>query len=165
MRDPDLYDNLDPDIIERSQYQPLNPDGKPLAKHIETTYWDALFEEVDNVPQDYGEIQNHTKYWFTVPEGALLWQLTLQHLICSLYLLLARQNSSDMRLETGGWNQTPKLLRKATVVPNQDAKAANFGDGRVGTKVVHTPFSGCTCNVPLHLTGLLSASNAFWMHI
>ena len=68
MRDPDLY-NFDPDIIEKSQYQTLHPDGRPLAKHIETSYWDAVFEQVDNVPQDYKEIQEHTKYWFTVPEG------------------------------------------------------------------------------------------------
>ena len=33
--------------------------------------------------------------------------------------------------ETGGWNQEKKKLRKATVVPNEDASARHFGEGRV----------------------------------
>ena len=32
---------------------------------------------------------------------------------------------------TGGWNQQKKKLRKATVIPNEDASARHFGEGRV----------------------------------
>ena len=77
-----------------------------------------------------------------------------------------RRNSSELRLQTGGWNQTPKLLRKATVVPNQDAKAANFGDGRVSTKAIHAHLStDAPAIVLLHLKSLPAASDAFWMHV
>lgn len=38
-------------------------------------------------------------------------------------------------IEPGGWKQEKKMLRKATVIPNEDASAEHFGEGRVR---VHT---------------------------
>ena len=38
-------------------------------------------------------------------------------------------------VEPGGWRQEKKMLRKATVIPNEDASAEHFGEGRVS---VHT---------------------------
>ncbi|DBA70392.1 TPA: hypothetical protein ACH3X2_011808 [Trebouxia sp. C0005] len=33
----------------------------------------------------------------------------------------------------GGWNQEKKILRKATVIPNEDASAKHFGEGRLAS--------------------------------
>ena len=50
--------------------------------------------------------------------------------ICDALLLTAHGTN------VGGWNQEPKRLRKATVVPNVDAKAHHPGEGRVGAFVL-----------------------------
>ncbi len=33
--------------------------------------------------------------------------------------------------ETEGWNQEEKKLKKAKVIPNEDATSEHFGEGRV----------------------------------
>ena len=62
MRVKEIWDRIEADYIEESQYQIPNPELGPLERRVGLTYEDALFSEDINVKD--------TEYWFTEPEGA-----------------------------------------------------------------------------------------------
>jgi len=121
MRDPELWGKYDPDIIELDQLQIPQPELGPLERRVDLTYEDALFSE-DIDPVD-------TEYWFTEPPGMCSFHAYISHLACKfapVHLLI-----DSALCASGGWNQEKKKLRKATVIPNADASAEHFGEGRV----------------------------------
>jgi len=62
MRVKEIWDRIEADYIEESQYQIPNPELGPLERRVGLTYEDALFSEDISVKD--------TEYWFSEPEGA-----------------------------------------------------------------------------------------------
>ena len=58
----EIWDRIEADYIEESQYQIPNPELGPLERRVGLTYEDALFSEDISVKD--------TEYWFSEPEGA-----------------------------------------------------------------------------------------------
>ena len=138
----EIWDRIEADYIEESQYQIPNPELGPLERRVGLTYEDALFSEDISVKD--------TEYWFSEPEGANLCtcsaftgQRELHPLGCTerpgpasvLHVKLGDQ--PVVMVCTGGWNQEPKRIPKAEVVPNEWATPEHFGDGRVRLCTLH----------------------------
>ena len=62
MRVKEIWDRIEADSVEESQYQIPHPELGPLERRVGRTYEDALFQ--DDIDID------DTNYWFNEPEGA-----------------------------------------------------------------------------------------------
>ena len=62
MRVKEIWDRIEADVVEVSQYQIPNPELGPLERRVGISYEDALFQDDISVEE--------TSYWFTEPDGA-----------------------------------------------------------------------------------------------
>lgn len=62
MRIKEIWDRIEADVVEESQYQIPSPELGPLERRVGLTYEDALFQDDISVEE--------TSYWFTEPQGA-----------------------------------------------------------------------------------------------
>ena len=109
----EIWDRIEADYIEESQFQIPNPELGPLERRVGLTYEDALFSEDISIKD--------TEYWFTEPEGALdarcgLDERNAQADMLRGLLPLAATSNYLVSASTGGWNQEPKRIPKAEVV-------------------------------------------------
>jgi hypothetical protein len=110
----------DDGVIVVPQIQIPHPELGPLERRVSLSFEEAIF--TPEVSYDDAE------YWCTEPPGTYV---CLDSPISPCALARAAVRSYLRVVNTGGWNQTPLVLKKPKVVANEVPSAQHCGEGRV----------------------------------